>query len=211
MTRVLLASANPHKLEEVRPVLEPLGILVDGLGQLEETPPEPEENGDTFQANARIKATEYARQTGRVCLADDSGLEVDGLGGEPGVYSARWSGKGSTREQRDHANNQKLVERIRGIPQAQRTARFVCAMCLAAPDGRVLAETRGTFEGAIVSEPRGCGGFGYDPYLQVQGDHRTSAELSPEEKNERSHRGEAARAMAACIAAGALDALDAQT
>ena len=202
-----MATGNPHKLDEVRPVLRPLGIEVDGLEVLDSVPPEPEEDGTTFEDNARIKAVEYARVTGRICLADDSGLEVDALGGEPGVYSARWSGHGGDREERDRANNDKLVDSIRSVPEEKRSARFVCAMCLAAPDGRVLAESRGVFEGMVVATPRGANGFGYDPHIQVLGDHRTSAELTPEEKNARSHRGEASRAMADLISRGALDGL----
>ncbi|MCH2145016.1 MAG: RdgB/HAM1 family non-canonical purine NTP pyrophosphatase [Phycisphaerales bacterium] len=208
MTRVLLASGNPHKLDEVRPVLQPLGIEVDGLDALPDVHPEPDENGSTFEENARIKAVEYARMTGRICLADDSGLEVDALDGAPGVHSARWSGIEGSREERDRANNEKLVALMHGIPEEDRSARFVCAMCLATPDGEVLAESRGVFEGAIVDEPRGSNGFGYDPYLQVSGDVRTSAELAPEEKNARSHRGAASRAMAELIKDRIGDLLD---
>jgi len=205
MIRVLLATGNPHKLDEVRPTLHPLGIEVVGLDSLADVPPEPVEDGDTFEANARIKAIEYARATNQVCLADDSGLEVDGLGGAPGIYSARWSGQGGDRSERDAANNRKLIRLVSELPESERSARFVCAMCLAGPDGRVLAETRGTFEGSIVTEPRGSNGFGYDPHLLVKGEDRTSAELSPDEKNARSHRGEAAVRMAELIGRGALD------
>ena len=201
MDEILLASGNPHKLEEVRSVLEPIGLRVIGLDELETVPEEPEEDGVTFEANARIKAIAYAGATGRVSLADDSGLEVDALGGEPGVRSARWSGVEGEREVRDAANNRKLVESLRAVPKADRAARFVCAMCLAAPDGTVLAETRGTFDGIVTLEPRGVNGFGYDPYLLLPGDERTSAELSPAEKNARSHRGVATRAMAPLIEA----------
>ena len=205
MIRVLFATGNPHKLDEVRPTLRPLGIEVVGLDSLEEVPSEPVEGGDTFEANARIKALEYARSTNEICLADDSGLEVDGLDGAPGIYSARWSGEAGDRSQRDAANNRKLIRLVSELPEAERTARFVCAMCLAAPAGRVLAETRGTFEGSIVIEPRGSNGFGYDPHLMVRGEDRTSAELSPEEKNARSHRGQAAVLMADLISRGALE------
>lgn len=201
MDEILLASGNPHKLEEVRAVLEPIGLRVIGLDELETVPEEPEEDGVTFEANARIKAIAYARATGRVSLADDSGLEVDALGGAPGVRSARWSGVEGEREVRDAANNRKLVESLRAVPEADRAARFVCAMCLAAPDGTVLAETRGTFDGVVTLEPRGDNGFGYDPYLFLPAEGRTSAELSPAEKNERSHRGVATRAMAPLIEA----------
>jgi XTP/dITP diphosphohydrolase len=199
---VLLATGNPHKLDEVRAVLAPLGWHVLGLGDLPgDTPSEPEEDGDTFAANARIKACAYAAATGRLALADDSGLEVDALGGEPGVFSARWAGVEGDRATRDAANNRKLVERLSGTDESARTARFVCAMCLATPDGTILAETRGTFDGVIVLEPRGSNGFGYDPHLWLPEDGRTSAELSPDEKNARSHRGAATRAMADVMAA----------
>ena len=209
MIRVLLATGNPHKLDEVRPVLKPLGIDVVGLDTLDEIPPEPVEDGDTFEANARIKAIGYAHATGQICLADDSGLEVDGLDGAPGVYSARWSGEGGNRAERDAANNRKLVTLVSEVPESERAARFVCAMCLASPDGEVLAESRGNFEGSILLQPRGSNGFGYDPHLLVEGDDRTSAELSSEEKNARSHRGQASVLMADLIARGALDGAEA--
>ncbi len=205
MEEVLLASGNPHKLDEVRAVLGPLGIKVLGFGDLPAIPEEPVEDAATFEANARIKAIAYARDTGRNALADDSGLEVDALDGQPGVRSARWSGVDGSRQERDAANNRKLVESLRAVPESERTARFVCAMCLAAPDGRVLAETRGTFEGVITLEPRGENGFGYDPYLHLPEDGRTSAELSPAEKNARSHRGAATRAMVPLLEAMSRD------
>lgn len=198
--QLVVATGNPHKIEEIEAVLGPMGFEVLGLrdaggGDL----PEPEEDGDTFEANARIKARAYAAALGRPCLADDSGLEVDALGGEPGVRSARWSGVEGDRAARDAANNRKLVERIGAIPEANRSARFVCAMCLAAPDGTILAESRGTFEGVVTETPRGRNGFGYDPHLWLPEEGRTSAELSPEEKNARSHRGAATRAIAASM------------
>jgi non-canonical purine NTP pyrophosphatase (RdgB/HAM1 family) len=200
--RLVVATSNPHKIEEIAAVLAPWGFRVLGLADaggadLEE----PDETGATFAENARIKAVAYAQALGVPCLADDSGLEVDALGGEPGVRSARWSGVGGDRATRDAANNRKLVERIASVPEPQRTARFVCAMCLAAPDGTVLAESRGTFEGLVVEAPRGANGFGYDPHLLLPGEGRTSAELSPEEKNARSHRGAATRAIAAILLA----------
>jgi XTP/dITP diphosphohydrolase len=196
VAELLFASSNPHKLEEVRAVLEPLGITVLGLDALASTPPEPDEPGHTFEENARIKAVEYARMTARPCLADDSGLEVDALGGAPGVHSARYAGSGGTRAERDEANNRKLLQALEGVPAAQRSARFVCAMCLADADGMVMAETRGTFDGVVGEQPAGRNGFGYDPLLVLPDLGCTSAELSPEEKNARSHRGRAARAMA---------------
>lgn len=200
---ILVATGNPHKLEEIRAVLGPIGFEVLGLEDIGTLPPEPEEDGATFEENARIKATAYARATGRRCLADDSGLEVDALGGAPGVRSARYAGVGATRAERDAANNALLLERLRGVPSGRRTARFVCAMCLADPDGSVVAETRGTFAGVIGEAPRGGNGFGYDPLLHLPEEGRTSAELSPAEKNARSHRGAAARAMADALAKAA--------
>jgi len=157
------------------------------------------QDADTFEGNARLKALHFARLTNLWALADDSGLEVDALDGAPGVCSARYAGVGATRAARDRANNERLLRELESVPDERRTARFVCAMCLAAPDGRILAETRGTFEGAIARAPRGTNGFGYDPLLELPGEGRTSAELSPEEKNARSHRGEAARRMAAWL------------
>ncbi|MBX3375134.1 MAG: RdgB/HAM1 family non-canonical purine NTP pyrophosphatase [Phycisphaeraceae bacterium] len=199
LDRILFASSNPHKLNEVRAILEPLGFHVDGLDALPAIPPEPDEDEETFEGNARLKALFYARTTGRPCLADDSGLEVDALGGAPGVRSARYAGAGGTRAERDRANNERLLRDLAHVPPAQRSARFVCAMCLAAPDGRILAESRGTFEGTIIDTPRGTHGFGYDPLLLVPDAGCTSAELPPEDKNRRSHRGAAARGVARAL------------
>jgi XTP/dITP diphosphohydrolase len=196
---VLLATTNPHKVEEVRAVLEPLGITVRSLDSLDAVPPEPVEDADTFEGNARLKAVAYARATGIECLAEDSGLEVDALGGAPGVFSARYSGEGGPRAERDRLNNEKLLRALRGVPPAQRTARFVCAMCLAAPDGRVLVEVSGTYDGVIANAPRGENGFGYDPLLYLPDAGKTSAELTPAEKNARSHRGKATRLLAEAL------------
>lgn len=194
--QLLFASSNPHKVEEVRAILSPLGVDVIGLDAIKNLPPEPEETGVTFEENARIKAIAYARAAQHSCLADDSGLEVDALGGSPGVYSARYAGIGETRAERDKANNERLLRELAHVPAEQRTARFICAMCLCDPRGTVLHETRGVFEGVITDQPRGMRGFGYDPLLYLPDVGRTSAELSAEEKNTRSHRGAAARAIA---------------
>lgn len=196
---LLVATSNPHKLEEIRAVLGPLGIETIGLDEAGVDVPEPVEDGATFEANAQLKAAYYARAARRACLADDSGLEVDALGGAPGVYSARYAGEGDTRAQRDAANNARLLAELKNVPLEQRTARFVCAMCLADEHGRVLAETRGEFAGVIIDEPRGSNGFGYDPLLWLADVGQTSAELPPAEKNARSHRGAASRAMAAWL------------
>lgn len=214
---IVLASGNPKKLAEMREILGTLGLSVVGLNELGEDLPEPEETGDTFAENARIKALAYAEMTGRPSLADDSGLVVDALGGEPGVFSARYSEKEKPgdlpRADRDRLNNEKLMQRLGSTPPEQRTARFVCSMCLAVPDQAVsgsknkatlLAESSGSFEGRIGLSgqvPRGTHGFGYDPLFLAAPDFaRTSAELSPEEKHAMSHRGQAARAIAAQIA-----------
>ena len=192
---ILLATSNPHKLREVTEILSPLGINVVGLADVGLSVPEPAEDASTFEGNALIKAVYYARHAGRPCMADDSGLEVDALGGAPGVLSARFSGVSGTRETRDLANNKKLIKELQGVAESNRHARFVCAMCLVAADGQVLAETRGTFEGVIIDQPRGDNGFGYDPHLYVPELGKTSAELSPADKNSRSHRGNATRQM----------------
>ncbi|MDG2291106.1 MAG: RdgB/HAM1 family non-canonical purine NTP pyrophosphatase [Phycisphaerales bacterium] len=198
--RILLATSNPHKLEEVGAILVPLGFQVLGLADLGMNIPEPVEDAETFSGNAQIKAVEYARAAGERCLADDSGLVVDALDGAPGVHSARYAGSGADRAGRDQANNAKLLQEIASVPPEQRTARFVCAMCLADPDGTVVAETEGAFEGVITTRPAGSNGFGYDPLLYLPEDGCTSAQLPPEAKNARSHRGAATRAMAARLA-----------
>lgn len=193
--QILFATTNPYKLQEVRAILTPLGVGVLGLDSLEQQPAEPVEDSTTFEGNARLKATEYARVLGQRCLAEDSGLEVDALGGAPGVLSARYAGALGTREERDRANNQRLLAELAGVPLVERRARFVCAMCLAGPRGDVIAETRGVYEGLIAEAPRGTNGFGYDPLLYVPDLGRTSAELTSAEKNVRSHRAAAARAL----------------
>ncbi|MHC4769945.1 MAG: RdgB/HAM1 family non-canonical purine NTP pyrophosphatase [Planctomycetota bacterium] len=195
---LLFASTNSNKVAEVRAILASRGIRVIGLEEAGDAAgrPEPVEDGETFADNARIKAVYYAKATGRWTLADDSGLEVDALGGEPGVRSARYGGTGGTRAQRDAANNRKLLNALSAVPDEKRTARFVCAMCLADAEGRVAAETRGTVEGVIGREPRGHNGFGYDPLFGLPHLGCTSAELPTEQKNALSHRGDAARQMA---------------
>ena len=179
---ILFATSNPHKVEEVVAILAPEGIKVRSLADVSDLPPEPVEDADTFAGNARIKARAYAKATGERCLADDSGLEVDALNGEPGVHSARYAGAQGDRAARDAANNAKLLEAIARVPDADRAARFVCAMCLADPDGTIVAETRGTFEGLITTDYRGTNGFGYDPLLFIPDQQCTSAELSPDMK-----------------------------
>ena len=200
-TEIIVATGNPHKVEEIREILAVHGFRVLSLTDVgAEGIPEPEEDGDTFAHNARIKATQYARAINRMVLADDSGLAVDALGGAPGIFSARWSGLGVTREERDNANNKKLLEELASTPADRRTARFVCAMCLSAADGSVIAETVGEFHGSIGTNARGVNGFGYDPLFVVDANGQTSAELTSQQKNDRSHRGAATRAMAKFLA-----------
>jgi len=180
IVQVLFATSNPHKIEEVEAILASQGIVLRSLSDLPAVPPEPIEDADTFQGNARLKAIGYAMATGERCLADDSGLEVDCLDGRPGVHSARYAGASGDRAARDTANNAKLLAELVGIPRAERTARFVCAMCLADPDGTIVAESCGTFDGIIVDEARGSNVFGYDPLLYLPDRECTSAELMSE-------------------------------
>jgi XTP/dITP diphosphohydrolase len=197
--KLLIATTNPHKAREIGQVLAPLGVEVCSLAELAPELAEPVEDADTFEGNARIKASSYARALQLPCLADDSGLEVTALGGAPGVHSAYYAGVGETREERDRANNQKLIAELQKLGAVDRSARFVCALCLADAEGRVLFETRGTFAGVITDVARGDHGFGYDPHLFLPDLGKTAAELSHDEKNARSHRGAATRALHAWL------------
>lgn len=212
---IVLATSNPHKVEELRILLRSLPIRAIGLHELTPKSPlvEPQETGATFEANATIKALSYANQTGLACLADDSGLEVDALDGRPGVISSHYctDGRdvGMTREHRDHANNERLMRDMSGVPYTARTARFVCVMAVGLPaDGGAGGDNsnpvivvRGTFTGRIRRTgevPRGTNGFGYDPLFLVGPDFvRTGAELTLAEKSLVSHRAQAAALMIA--------------
>ncbi len=195
---ILFASGNAHKLDEVRGALAPAGLTIDGLDLLQPIE-EPVEDQPTFEGNAILKAMYYSKQTGRICLADDSGLMVDALGGKPGVLSARYAGvTGAPRNEVDAANNAKLLDALRDVSDNQRTARFVCCMALCDADN-VLVQVRGEVVGSILTEPRGRNGFGYDPLFCVAKLGRTAAELEPAEKNAISHRGEACRLMLEAI------------
>ena len=186
MSLIRVATGNPGKLREFREILSPLGYDVQGL---EDFPGITiVEDGETFEANALIKANTIMNQTGSPAIADDSGLVVDALGGRPGVHSARYAGVDGPEQ--DAANRNLLLKELNGIPDPERSARFVCALAYCVPQQEPLI-FRGTFEGAIGYEERGENGFGYDSIFLVQNDHRTSAELSPKEKNAISHRGEA--------------------
>jgi XTP/dITP diphosphohydrolase len=178
------ASGNPGKLKELQNYLEPTGWRVEAK------PPElePEETGATFLENARIKAQVVAEVLGKPALADDSGLEVRSLEGRPGVHSARYGPD-------DQGRVSRLLTELKD--QTDRSARFVCALCIAGPDGSIWLETEGICEGEILTEPRGSGGFGYDPVFYVPELAKTFAELTAEEKLQYSHRGKALRALKA--------------
>jgi XTP/dITP diphosphohydrolase len=197
--QLVFATTNPHKLRELREILGPLGIDVTDLTTLGRALPEPAETEATLEGNARLKARTYARALGRTCLADDSGIEVDALGGAPGVHSARYAGSGGTREERDRANREKLLAELRRCGPVKRDARLVCALCLADPAGQVLFEARGVLHALIADEPRGGQGFGYDSLLLLPDVEKTVAELSPGALNARSHRGAAARLLHAWL------------
>jgi XTP/dITP diphosphohydrolase len=164
-------------------------------------PVEVDEDQETFAGNAWKKATEIAVATGIACLADDSGLEVDALGGRPGVFSARYSGEDAT----DASNNRKLLEELRGVADDRRTARFRCAIAVVDPGGRLLAATDGVCEGRIGHEPKGLHGFGYDPLFIPDGYSQTLAELGPETKNAISHRAKAAAKLVSLLRARQLE------
>lgn len=186
---ILIATGNIGKLREIQSVMADLPVAWDTLERFQDID-EPVEDGATFYDNAVIKARYYSRRTGMWTLADDSGLVVDALDGEPGVYSARYAGDGCD----DAANNRKLIEALRGVPDERRSARFVCSLVCANGD-EVLAHAEGKFEGRIVDEPKGVNGFGYDPHFWVESHGKTSAELEPAEKNAISHRGSALAAI----------------
>ncbi|HVY81419.1 MAG TPA: RdgB/HAM1 family non-canonical purine NTP pyrophosphatase [Steroidobacteraceae bacterium] len=190
--KIVLASGNAGKLRELAAILAPLGhqlVAQSALGI--EAPPE---TGATFFENALLKARHAAARSGLPALADDSGIEVDALGGRPGVHSARYAGEHAS----DLANLEKMLAELRDAPAAQRTARYQCVIVLVrSADDPAPLRAAGTWEGRILTAPRGTGGFGYDPIFQPEGMTVTAAELSPEEKNARSHRGQALRALAA--------------
>jgi XTP/dITP diphosphohydrolase len=195
--RWVVATANPHKVDELAAILAAAGAAV----ALEPLPPEvvlPEETGTTFLANARLKARAALAATGRAALADDSGLEVDALGGDPGVFSARYAGVAGAGA--DAANNAKLLAELAGIHGPNRRARFRCVLVLAAPNVPEIV-AQGAIEGFILPAPHGGGGFGYDPLFQPEGDTRSLAEYAREEKNRVSHRGQAARQLLTLLTA----------
>ncbi|MBN1392741.1 MAG: XTP/dITP diphosphatase [Sedimentisphaerales bacterium] len=191
--KVLVATTNPGKIAELRAMLD-LDVKWVGLADFPNIT-EIKEDGETFAENARKKAVGYAKQTGLWTLADDSGLVVDALGGEPGVKSARFSGaKDKERTLLDHKNMAKVLKLLEGVPREKRTARFVCCLCLASPE-KVLIETEGQLEGIIAEKETGTNGFGYDPIFFVPRLNKTVAGLTREEKNAISHRGNAIRKL----------------
>jgi XTP/dITP diphosphohydrolase len=188
--RVVLASGNSGKLRELASLFAPFGF--DLVSQSTLGIETPAETGTTFAENALLKARHAAAITNLPALADDSGIEVDALGGRPGICSARYAGEGAS----DQANLRKMLDEMRDIPVPQRTARYQCviAFVTTATDGAPVLAT-GTWEGTLISEPKGLGGFGYDPIFVPRGFDRTAAELDPGEKNSLSHRGQALRAL----------------
>ncbi|MDI6710515.1 MAG: XTP/dITP diphosphatase [Bacillota bacterium] len=193
MRRLVLATRNAGKVRELASILGPLGVDVVSLADYPGLPEIPEE-GETFEANAVFKAREVARLTGETALADDSGLDVDALGGAPGVHSARFAGEPKD----DAANNAKLLRLLEGIPPEKRTARFRCVVALATPEGEVYT-AEGVSEGVILDKPRGENGFGYDPLFYVPSLGRTFAELDMDAKNRISHRGRALAQVAGLV------------
>jgi len=195
--RLVLATHNRGKLIELRRLMAEVApeLTVLGLDDVAAYP-EPAETESSFEGNALLKARACVAVTGEAALADDSGLEVDVLNRMPGVRSARWAGP----EGDDEANNTLLLRQLHDVPPERRTARFVCAVALVTPDGRELVR-HGRMEGRVIHAPRGDGGFGYDPLFVAEGHTRTSAELSPAEKDAVSHRGRAMREVVPLVAA----------
>jgi XTP/dITP diphosphohydrolase len=193
--KILLASRNAKKLDELRRILAATGVEVELVG-LADVPayPETPETGLTFEENALLKARAGVSATGLPAIADDSGIAVDALNGMPGVLSARWSGKQGD----DAANLELVLAQVADVPDQHLGAEFVCAAALVFPDGREYV-THGRQPGRLIREPRGDGGFGYDPVFVATGHTRTNAELTPDEKDAISHRGQALRALASLI------------
>lgn len=187
--RIIVATGNEGKMREVRLILADLGIEIISMKEAGASC-EIEETGSSFAENAEIKAKAVWEQTGHIVLADDSGLVVDYLGGEPGIYSARYMGEDTSYE----IKNQAIIDRVAEAKEEERTARFVSAIAAVLPDGTIL-HTEGTVEGEIAYQPAGTEGFGYDPIFNLPEYGMTSAQIPIEKKNEISHRGKALEAM----------------
>lgn len=189
----ILASNNEHKLKELRRILLPLGLHVMSAKEATSGPLEVEETGVTFEENARLKALAFMNETGLAAIGDDSGLMVDALNGEPGVYSARYAGEGASND----ARIAKLLDNLKGVPEEKRTAKFVSAICCVFPDGREVT-VRGECHGRIGFAPVGENGFGYDPVF-ISESGKTFAQLTSAEKDKISHRGNALRELRAAL------------
>lgn len=189
MERMIFATGNEGKMREIRMILADLEVPVVSMKEAGISA-EINENGKSFEDNAIIKARTIMELTGEPVLADDSGLEIDYLDGAPGIYSARYMGEDTSYD----IKNQAILDQLEGVPDEKRTARFVCVIACAMPDGTILT-SRGTMEGIIGHEIRGKNGFGYDPVFYLPDCYCTSAELSPDQKNDLSHRGKALRLM----------------
>jgi len=200
--RLLAATRSRGKQPEIRRVLEPAGVEVifpDDAGLREDPIEDTLELAETFEGNARRKAEHFARRSGLPTVADDSGLEVFALGGAPGVRSRRWAGAAGSGEEIDAANNAELLRRLRGAPAQRRRARYRCVLVLLREAGAVPQVFEGVATGSILEEPRGNGGFGYDPLFLSDDLGRTFGEATPEEKDAVSHRGRALRALAEAL------------
>lgn len=189
MNRIIFATGNADKMKEIRMIMADVGMEIISMKEAG-IQADIEEDGKTYEENALIKARAVAAFTDAIVLADDSGLEVDGLNKEPGVYSARYMGEDTPYS----IKNANIISRLEGVPEEKRTARFVCAIAAVFPDGRELT-VRAAIEGRIGYEEKGGNGFGYDPIFYVPELHKTTAELTEEEKNIVSHRGKALRLM----------------
>lgn len=187
--KIVFATGNAGKMREIRLIMEDLGMEILSMKEAG-VDLDIQENGTTFGENAAIKAKAVWEKTGGIVLADDSGLVIDHLNGEPGIYSARYMGEDTSYE----IKNRELIRRMEGTSGQERSARFVCNIAAVLPDGRVI-HTEETMEGQIAEKPAGMGGFGYDPILYIPEFGKTSAELTMEEKNQISHRGKALEAM----------------
>lgn len=189
MKRIIFATGNAGKMKEIREIMADLDVEIVSMKEAG-VDVEIVENGSSFEENAVIKARTIMEHTGELVLADDSGLEIDYLNGEPGIYSARYMGEDTSY----HIKNNNLISRLEGVEDEKRTARFVCAIAAAFPDGEILT-VRDTVEGRIGYEEKGENGFGYDPIFYLPEYGKSSAQLSPEEKDRISHRGKALRKM----------------
>lgn len=185
MKKIILASNNKGKIAEVKEILKDMNVEVISMKEAG-LDVDIEENGSTFEENALIKAEAIMKMTGEITIADDSGLEVDYLNKEPGIYSARYMGHDTSYDIKNNA----IIQRLEGVKRTDRSARFVCAMAVVFPDGKNII-ARGTMEGLIADKPMGENGFGYDPIMYLPEYQKTSAQLSSEEKNKISHRGKA--------------------